>query len=115
MAAFLASTTFLSAATVDGIVAGLESDGYQVIEVETSGDKIEVKVSRDGKISELVFDATSGDPIADDSGDDHQGNDDSDDDDGEDDRSEDDRSEDDHSDDDSGDDDSEDDDSEDDD
>jgi hypothetical protein len=98
MAAFLASTTFLSAATVDDVVAGLESDGYQVIEVETSGDKIEVKVSRDGKISELVFDATSGDPIADDSGDDHQGNDDSDDD---------------HSDDDSGDDDSEDDDSED--
>lgn len=94
MAAFLASTTFLPAATIDDIVAGLESDGYQVIEVETSGNKIEVKVSRDGKISELVFDATSGDPIADDSGDDHQGNDDSDDDgddsdDGEDDDSDD--------------------------
>lgn len=116
ISALLASTSFLSASTVDDVVAKLEGDGYQIIEVESRGGKIEVKARLDGKVNELVFDATSGDLLLDDNGgddqagsDDHgdndQGRDDSGDDDHGDDGGDDDHGDDDHSDDDGGDDD----------
>ena len=101
-AAFLASSTFLSAATfTEKVIEKLEEQGFVITEVDQGSGLIKVESVRNGKQRELVYDAQSGELLKDEYDGEDQIDDDEDDDDEDDDDRSDDSSDDDSSDDDS--------------
>src|SRR5210317_982182 len=65
-AAFLASSTFLSAATfTEKVIDKLEEQGFQITEVDHGNGLIKVESVRNGKTRELVYDAQTGELLKD--------------------------------------------------